>query len=165
LRGVLIGAAISLIMLIRRASRPNVAFLGRIPGTRRYSDMERHADNEPIPGLLLFRPESSVVYFNADHVRDTVVGRMHTMHPPPHTVVCDLSNAPHIDMAGAHMFKVLEGELGCTLILVEARSRVRDRLRAEGLEDRIGRIDRFTSVAEAVEAIQREARSRPPDHA
>ena len=55
LKGVLVGAVISLVLLIRRVSRPHVAFLGRIPGARRYSDLERHADNEPIPGVLAFR--------------------------------------------------------------------------------------------------------------
>jgi hypothetical protein len=44
LRGVLIGAIISLVLLIRRASRPHVAVLGRIPGTRRFSDHERWQD-------------------------------------------------------------------------------------------------------------------------
>ena len=53
LRGVLIGAAISLVLLIRRASRPHVAFLGRIAGTRRFSDRERHPDNELIPDVLV----------------------------------------------------------------------------------------------------------------
>jgi MFS superfamily sulfate permease-like transporter len=43
LRGVMIGAVISLVQLLRRASRPHVAILGRIPGTRRFSDRERHA--------------------------------------------------------------------------------------------------------------------------
>src|SRR5215471_6541827 len=38
LRGVMIGAIISLVQLLRTASRPHVAFLGRIPGTRRFSD-------------------------------------------------------------------------------------------------------------------------------
>jgi MFS superfamily sulfate permease-like transporter len=158
LRGVLIGAVISIILLIRRASRPNVAFLGRIPGSRRYSDLERHPDNQPIPGVVVFRPEGGIVYFNADHVRDTVMAQVRETTPPPHTVLCDLSNAPHIDMAGAVMLKELEGELrslGAQLMLVEARSRVRDRLRAEGLEERLGgRIDRFTSVADALDAIQ-----------
>ena len=37
LRGVMIGAIISLVQLLQRASRPHVAFLGRIPGTRRFS--------------------------------------------------------------------------------------------------------------------------------
>ena len=32
LRGVMIGAVLSFVLLIRRASRPHVAFLGRIPG-------------------------------------------------------------------------------------------------------------------------------------
>src|SRR5438309_4290381 len=72
LRGVLIGAIISLVQLLRRASRPHVALLGRLPGTRRFSDLARHPDNEPVPGALLVRVESSLLYFNAEHVRDTV---------------------------------------------------------------------------------------------
>src|SRR5262245_12016985 len=68
LRGVMIGAIISLVQLLRRASRPHVAFLGRIPGTRRFSDRQRHPDNELISGVLIFRPESGLVYFNVDHV-------------------------------------------------------------------------------------------------
>src|SRR6266567_516612 len=46
LDGVLIGAAISLVQLVRASSHPHVALLGRIPGTRRFSDRDRHADNE-----------------------------------------------------------------------------------------------------------------------
>lgn len=72
-------------------------------------------------------------------------------------MVCDLSAAPLVDLAGAEMLLGLESELGALgarLYVVEARSSVRDRLRVEGLEDRVGRIDRFTSVADAVEAIQ-----------
>jgi hypothetical protein len=37
---------------------------------------------------------------------------------------------------------------------VEARSSVRERLRGEGVDARLGGIDRFTSVADAVEAFQ-----------
>ena len=84
LRGVLIGAIISLVQLIRRASQPHVALLGRIPGTRRFSDHERHPDNELIPGVLIFRPESSLIYFNMDHVRDTILDRVHAEATPPH---------------------------------------------------------------------------------
>src|SRR6266446_410928 len=41
LRGVMIGAAISLVQLVRASSRPHVALLGRIPGTRRFSVRDR----------------------------------------------------------------------------------------------------------------------------
>ncbi len=83
LQGVLVGAVISIVLLIRRASTPHVAFLGRIPGARRYSDLERHADNEPTPGVLAFRVESGVVYFNAEHVFDTVLARLDAMEGIP----------------------------------------------------------------------------------
>src|SRR5262249_45433643 len=46
LKGVLLAAAVSLLMLSAAVARPKVAVLGRIPGTRRYSDMARHPDNE-----------------------------------------------------------------------------------------------------------------------
>src|SRR5205823_13503591 len=94
LRGVLIGAIISLVLLIRRASRPHVAFLGRIPGTRRFSDRERHPDNELIHGVLIFRPESGLIYFNMDHVRDTILNRVRAETTAPKLVVLDLSAAP-----------------------------------------------------------------------
>ena len=99
----MIGAIISLVLLIRRASRPHVAFLGRIPGTRRFSDRERHPDNELIPGVLIFRPESGLIYFNMDHVRDTIVDRVRAETTPPKLVVLDLSAAPRVDMHSAQM--------------------------------------------------------------
>lgn len=153
LRGVLIGAVISLVLLIRRAARPHVAFLGRIPGTRRFSDIERHPDNERVPNAVIFRPEASLVYFNADHVRDLVLAEVRRARP--NLVVCDLSTSPFVDLAGAEMLHALEAEvhrLGGRFLVVEAHATVRDRLRRVGLEGPVGRIDRFTSVADAVDS-------------
>lgn len=159
LRGVMLGVIISILMLLRRASRPNVAFLGRIPGTRRFSDMARHPDNERIPGVLVFRVESSLLYFNVEHVRDAVGERLHAAPEPVKLVLCDLSNAPHVDLAGAEMLNELQRELtaqGIDFRVVEARSSVRDFLRVEGLEEKIGHIGRFQSVADVIEERQPE---------
>ena len=153
LRGVMIGAIISLGMLLRRAARPHVAFLGRIPGMQRFSDLERNPDNEQVPGALLFRAEASLLYFNCDAVRDAVWARMQTMPAPVRLVVCDLSTSPHVDMAGAEMLLGLHGDLaakGIQFQVVEARANVRDMLRLEGLEDRLGPISRRASLAEVV---------------
>ncbi len=156
LRGVMIGAIISLVLLIRRASRPHVAFLGRIGGTRRFSDRERHPDNELIPGVLIFRPESGLIYFNMDHVRDTIFERVRAEATPPRLVVLDLSATPYVDMHSARMLGELTGELtkaGVRFQAVEARSSVRDRLRNEGVDEKLGGINRFTSVADAVDSF------------
>lgn len=155
LQGVLIGAVISLVLLLRRASHPHVAMLGRIAGTRRFSDRARHPDNELIPGVLIFRPEASLMYFNVEHVCDTVLNHVRAAAPPPQLVVLDLSAAPYVDMQSAHTLAGMAGELraaGVRLQVVEARSGVRDRLRAEGLDEKLGGINRSTSVADAVAA-------------
>jgi SulP family sulfate permease len=154
LRGVLIGALISLVLLIHRASRPYVALLGRIPGSRRYSDRQRHPENEVIPGRMIFRPESGVVYFNMDHIRDSILDQVNDAADRPALVVLDLSATPYVDMHGAHMLGELARDLqerGIGIHVVEALSSVRDRLRNEGLEARLGGINRFTTVADAVE--------------
>ncbi|MES2692878.1 MAG: SulP family inorganic anion transporter [Verrucomicrobiota bacterium] len=158
LRGVMIGAVISMVQLIRRASRPHVAVLGRIPGTRRFSNMERHPDNESVPGVLIFRPESGLVYFNIEHVRETIVDRVHAESPPPRLVVLDFSSAPRVDLQSAETLAGLADELsakGIALEVVEARAAVRDRLRAAGLDDRLGGLSRWESVADAVEDFQK----------
>jgi MFS superfamily sulfate permease-like transporter len=153
LRGVMIGAAISLVQLMRRSSRPHVAVLGRIPGTRRFSDMERHSDNEATPGALIFRPESSLVYFNVDHVCMTILDRVRQEQVPPRLVVLDLSAAPYVDLQSAQGLADELGKAGSSLQVVEARSGVRDRLHGEGLDARLGGINRFTTVADALDRL------------
>ena len=162
LDGVLVAAAASVVMLLARTSRPNVAFLGRIPGTNRFSDLARHPDNESIEGVLIFRVESALLYFNADHVRDVVRQRVQ-VQPGLKRVVCDLSNVPYVDVAAARMLRRLHEELAASnveLKLVEAHGPVRDLLRAEGLEHRVGSISRFASLAEllAEPVVQRVGR-------
>lgn len=72
LKGVMVAVLVSMLLLIRRAAHPHVAFLGRIAGTRIYSDIERHPDNEPVAGVLVCRVEASLLYFNVEHVRAAV---------------------------------------------------------------------------------------------
>jgi SulP family sulfate permease len=158
LRGVLIGAIISLVQLLRRASRPHVAFLGRIPGTRRFSDLARHPDNEPIPGALLVRVESSLLYFNAEHVRDMVAARLRADATSPKIVILDLSASPLMDIQACGVVMNMADDIkaaGARLQIVEARSSVRDRLRAEGIDEHVSEVNRFTSVADAVEDFQK----------
>jgi high affinity sulfate transporter 1 len=153
LKGVLIGAVISLILLIRRASSPHVAFLGRIPGTRIYSDIGRHPDNETTPGILPFRVEASLVYFNVEHVVDTVLAKVAAAAIPIQRVICDLSTSPVVDLAGARMLLQLHGELakkGIIFQVVEAHAAVRDILRVEGLDRVTGPIDRHVTLDDLI---------------
>jgi high affinity sulfate transporter 1 len=165
LKGVLVAAIASLLMLLAGAARPHVAFLGRIPGTRRFSDLERHPDNEVLSGVLIFRVESSLLYFNADHVRRVVWERLEAA-PQTRLVVCDLSDSPIVDVAGAKMLAGLHRDLakrGIQLRVVEAHAKVRDLLRAEGLEEQTGYLGRHISVEQAVAEFQESSMSNETD--
>ncbi len=154
LRGVMIGAAISLVQLVRASSRPHVALLGRIPGTRRFSDRDRHTDNELIPNVMIFRPESGLVYFNVDNVCETILSRVYAEPIPPKLVVLDLSAASRVDLQSAHTLAGIADELVSKHIrfqAVEPRSSVRDRLRHEGLDGKLGGVNRFTTVADVID--------------
>jgi sulfate permease, SulP family len=159
LRGVMLGALISLVQLVRLSSRPHVALLGRIPGTRRFSDRDRHEGNELIPNVMIFRPESALIYFNVDNVCDSILSRVRAAPKLPELVVLDLSAAPLVDMQSAHTLAGMAEELTAKRIqfhAVEARSSVRDRLRREGVDSKLGGVNRFMTVADVIDHFQRE---------
>src|SRR4029077_6523200 len=75
LQGILLAAAASVLILLARASQPHVAFLGRIPGTNSYPARARPPENEHLPHVLIFRPEASLLYVNAETVLQAVLER------------------------------------------------------------------------------------------
>jgi sulfate permease, SulP family len=158
LKGVLLAVVGSILLLLHRAAFPHVAVLGRIPNTTRFSDVERHPDNEATPGVAIFRVEASLLYFNVDHVLREVLRHVDAQGPTVRLVVLDLSTSPYVDLAGARMLTKLYDALaarGITLRLTDARATVREILREEGLETRTGAITRWTSVADVLEAFER----------
>jgi high affinity sulfate transporter 1 len=154
LKGVLMAALATLLMIIRATSKPNVAFLGRIPNTHRYSDRARHPENENIPGVLLIRIESSILYFNTDNIGEEIWEKINSERETIKLVIFDLNSSPYIDIAGVRFFKNLFLDLktiGISLKIAEARSEVRDKLRSEKMEELLGNITRFISVDDLVQ--------------
>ena len=150
LQGILVAAAASILLLLARASRPHVAFLGRIPGTSSYSDLGRHPENETLPGVIAFRPEASLIYVNADAVLQAVHDRLGAAGKSGiRMVVCDLSASPYLDLAGARMLHELHGELaarGIALRIIGAHGWARDLLRADGMDAKAGGIERTATL-------------------
>jgi MFS superfamily sulfate permease-like transporter len=138
LQGVLLASVASIFLLLVRASQPNVAFLGRLPGTGRYSDSARHEGVEPLVGIIAFRPEASLLYINAETVIETVLNVL-KKSADVRLVACDLSASPYIDLAGAGMLRELHDELASRHVafcIVGAHGQLRDLLRAEGLAEK-----------------------------
>jgi high affinity sulfate transporter 1 len=157
LKGVMLAAVVSLLLLIRSAARPHVAFLGRIPGFRGLSDMLRNPSNAPVPGALVFRVDAGLFYFNVEHVQEAVWERIRSATEPLRLVVCDLSSSPNVDLAGARMLAKLHADLkaaGIELRMASAHAGVRDLLRAEGLEERAGYFGRRITAIDIVDEFE-----------
>ena len=153
LNGVLIAALASLILILRTVSSPHVAFLGRIPGSNRYTDIKRHPDNELLPGALLFRVESPLVYFNVSNVYNIVWTKILESDSSLKVVIFDLSTSAYIDSSGARLIKRLYENLNARNIIfkvAEAHSEVRDILRFEDVEHLLGHVSRRDSIHDVV---------------
>ncbi len=153
LKGVVLAAVSSIVWLLFIISNPHVAFLGRIPGTRRYTDLGRHPDNELIPGMLLIRVEASILYFNVEKIRHHIWSKIIDGGESLKCVIWDFSTSPYVDTAGAALIKKLYLDLkaiGISLRIAEAHAQVRDLLRAEEIDHLLGHISRKVSVDDFV---------------
>jgi high affinity sulfate transporter 1 len=152
LKGVLLAAIASLLLLLRRVAYPHVARLGRIKGTHRYSDVLRHPDNETVPGVLIVRVEASILYFNVPHIRDEVRRFIADFGPELRRVIWDMSTSPYVDLAGAKLVAEIDAELErrkLDLRIVDAHSTVRELIRKR-CGRAVGEVSRRISIEDAM---------------
>ncbi|HEY3617841.1 MAG TPA: sulfate permease [Candidatus Sulfotelmatobacter sp.] len=154
LKGVLLAALFSILILLSRASHPRVALLGRMPGMDRFADSSRYPEVEMMPGTLVLRVEAGLFYFNVQNVRMDLLQHLR-QRSPVDLLVIDLSTSANIDLAGVRMLSELDEELkqtGASLALAEVHGDVRDLLHAEGLASRIPGIAQRTGIGALVAA-------------
>lgn len=149
LRGVLIGAVLSLLMLLRRSSRPNTTELGRVPGTSFFASLQRHPENQVESRALIFRTEGSILYFNADYVCDRLMELLQRRTDKVQLVIFFMGMVPTVDLAGAELLMDLHKTLraqGIDFQLAEARGEVREALRRVGYVESCGKVEANQTV-------------------
>jgi MFS superfamily sulfate permease-like transporter len=153
LKGIIIAVIFSILVLLKKSAAPHIAILGRIPGTTLFSDMLRHPDNQPVEGILILRPESSILYYNINHIKEDIHELVVNYHGKLDLLILDLSSANYLDVSGARFLIQLEEDLarkGMGFRIVDALGRVRDILRAEGMEKEIGHISRKQTINQVI---------------
>ncbi len=153
--GVLLGAAISIVLLLRQASRPRVVELARVPGTTVFADRSRHPETTVQPGLLIVRCESALLYFNVEFIRERVFEILQARAEPIRFVVFALGTVPKVDLAGAELLADLYRSLRARAVafrVADARGDVRDALRRIGFEREHGPLETGQTVEVVVTA-------------
>jgi SulP family sulfate permease len=152
LPGLFIGIGVSIGLLLYRSSRPNIAVLGKVPGTTDYEDVLRNPKNQTVPGVAVLRVESGLFFANADTVRKELMA-----HAGEGTkaVVLDGQTVPFIDVTAAQMIATVSDDLtrdGIQLLLARDVGQVRDVLKREKRSHRFPTIRAYPTVQDAVAA-------------
>lgn len=142
--GVLIGAGLSIVLLLRQASRPRVVELGRVAATTAFADLTHRPEFPRTDGVLIVRCESALIYFNVEHVRERILQLLAARPDHIELVILYMGAVPRIDMAGAELVEDLHKTLaarGISLRVAEAHGEVRDALKRVGFEREHGALE------------------------
>ena len=158
LPGIALTVMLSLILLIRRASSPYDAILGQVPGVDGFTDISEYPNAQTISGLLVYRFDAALLFFNADYfkkrVRDVVTSSDHLR-----VFVFDMEAINVIDMAGLDAIEEIRSDLaarGIAFTVARAKNEIRDKLVRSGVWERIGAPNFHPSVRSAVQSALNE---------
>ena len=161
LQGMMIGLLASLAFVVYRSSQPHLSSLGRVPGvTGAYSDLARHPENAPVPGVLIVRLDAPMYYANALTARDRLKAMVRDTSPPPRAVIFDAEGQDDLDVTSATVLEGLVAELrgtGVAVYFANVHAPVLERARETGLLEAAGGDRVFPTVDLAVRALEQHA--------
>ena len=141
LDGVVIGALLSLLIFIWRASQSNVSVLGKVPGQPQFSSMQENPENIPVPGMIIVRVDAGLFYANAESIKDTIMELVRQSDKPVQAAVLDIATSATLDLAAAEMLAELHQDLkrmGVSLRLSGVRRSAGNMLDRMGITAEIG---------------------------
>jgi len=150
---LLLAVILSLLALVWRASQGQMSELGIVRGKLTFEAVGPATETAPIKGLLIFAPEASLFFANADTVRLTITNRLAASPDPVDGVLLDLELTNDLDVPSADMLKDLHNDLqaaGVQLMLARVRPAVRDLLDRSGVSGVIGEEHIYSRVLEGV---------------
>ncbi|PSL02808.1 high affinity sulfate transporter 1 [Haloactinopolyspora alba] len=163
LPGLIIGVALSVLLLLYRASRPHVAVLGRVPAIDgQWTDVGRHPENTTVSHVVVARVESGLFFANAEVVGDRL--RELASADGVEALILDAGSVPVVDVSAARMLGETADEMrrrGVRFVVVGDVGQVRDVLRRTGAAD--DRRPVFPTIEAAVTAVSGDGRPADPD--
>ena len=128
LPGVLLAIGLALVRLLALASRPADGVLGRIDGQEGFHKLADHGDAQSIPGILIYRFEGALLFFNADYFKRRVREVIAKAEAKIEVFVFDAEGVNVMDTTGADALEEMRAELANKQIaFVVARPRIRFR--------------------------------------
>jgi high affinity sulfate transporter 1 len=156
LQGVLIAVGLALLRLLRLASRPHDVVLGLVQEKNDVYSAVEEEGGRTIPGLIIYRFDSSLLFFNADYFKDRVRAIVRNANTKPKWFLFDVESVPALDITGADALEELHAELagqGIVLAIARAKGLFRVMLDRSGVAEKIGKQHIFPTVHAGAQAF------------
>ncbi len=154
--GILTGVLASLLYTLYTYTRPHVAELGLIPGTRLFQDIKRNDHALRIKKVLIIRIDASFSYMNADYFRDIILEKSKNRERETKYVILDGSTINRLDTTAIEQMEIMIETLrnwGMDLYIVGLRGHIRDIVVSSGLIVKLGPNHLFREPHEAVQFL------------
>jgi high affinity sulfate transporter 1 len=133
---ILLAVVLALLRFLRLTSRPAVELLGRIPDVPGFHALGRNRNAAPIDGMLIFRFNAPIIFFNAPYFRKTALEAVEKTGARVRWFVLDAIPVSHIDVTGWHTLTELADQLekcGIRLVIAGRRTQIRTYARNAGV--------------------------------
>ena len=156
LPGILVAVALALFKLLLHASHPNDALLGLTKSEDGYYSTSEDSNEQQIPGLVIYRFDSALVFFNADYFKARSLEAVDKDGQKPQWLLLNAESMPFLDVSGADAIESLRSELdrkGITLAIARPKGLFRLMLERSGVAERIREDRIFQTVHAGVQAF------------
>ncbi|PMB13271.1 sodium-independent anion transporter [Fischerella thermalis CCMEE 5282] len=154
-KGILVGAAMSILLHLWRTSRPHIAIVGRVGETEHFRNVLRH-NVKTCPHVLAVRVDASLYFVNTKYLEDYLLKAV-TDHPEVKHLVLVCSAVNFIDGSALETFKDLIVDFknrGIEFYMSEVKGPVMDQLAKVGFVDELGRDHIFLTTDQAMQALK-----------
>jgi SulP family sulfate permease len=154
--GILLGIGASVVIVLFRISRPNVAELGHVPGTRLFRDLDRFEQATRLKDIMVLRVDASFSFANAEYFKDFILEKSEREGRNVEVLVVDGSSINDLDTTAIEalisVFESLE-EMEVELHLTGLIGPVREVVRRSGLYGLLGENQFHLDPHEAVVSV------------
>jgi high affinity sulfate transporter 1 len=102
MQAILVAVILAILRFVKLVSRPKIEILGTVEGFPGFHSIERHPEATTIPGLMLLRFNSPIVFFNAPYFRRGVMAAAQAAGPSLKWLVLDMLPITMIDATGLY---------------------------------------------------------------
>jgi high affinity sulfate transporter 1 len=159
IQAILVAVALAVIRFVKLVSRPKVEILGRVEALEGFHGLERHESASTIPGLLLFRFNAPIVFFNAPFFKQEALAAAQAAGSGLKWFAMDMIPVTMVDATGLFAIDEVIAALSARgVVFVEAGRSTERQLwfKSRQLEMAAVGIRRFPNIEAAVRAFKEE---------